>query len=233
MNALTPKPPGQLQILRELGTPFAVARSVLRAPGLRHCPRGHGETVVVIPGYGAGDRSTAVIRRFLRSLRYRAEGWGLGINRGDVEALIPQVQERVQQLGASAENPVHLIGWSLGGVLARETARDLPACVRSVITLGTPVIGGPRYTAVGRSYARRGFDFDHIDREIARRNKTPIRVPVTSIFSKTDGIVAWQATIDAATPHAEHLEVMESHLSLGFSSTVFRIIAERLSRAAE
>jgi pimeloyl-ACP methyl ester carboxylesterase len=230
MNTHVLAPPGRLQALRELATPLDMARSALKAPALMTCPRGKGETVIVLPGYGTGDRSTTVLRTFLRSLGYRARGWNLGTNRGDVEALMPLVQEYVAAHSKAADEPVHLIGWSLGGVLAREAARDLPRQVRSVITLGTPVVGGPRYTAVGRIYAAQGFDFDHIERAIAERNKTPIRVPVISIYSKADGIVAWRAAIDHHNPHVEHVEVSESHLSLGFSSSVFRIIAERLAR---
>jgi alpha-beta hydrolase superfamily lysophospholipase len=230
MNTHILTPPGRLQALRELATPLDMARSAMLAPGLVTCPRGRGETVLVLPGYGTGDRSTTVLRTFLRSLGYRPKGWTLGTNRGDVAALMPLVQEYVTERSEAAGAPVHLIGWSLGGVLAREAARDLPEQVSSVITLGTPVIGGPRYTAVGRIYARQGFDFDHIEREIAERNKTPIRVPVTSIYSKADGIVAWRAAIDHHNPQVEHVEVAESHLSLGFSSSVFRIIAQRLAR---
>jgi hypothetical protein len=78
--------------------------------------------------------------------------------------------------------------------------------------------------------AAQGFDFGNIERQMSERNKVPIRVPVTSIYSKSDGVVASRATIDPVNRHFEHVEVRESHFSLGFSSRVFRILAERLAR---
>jgi pimeloyl-ACP methyl ester carboxylesterase len=183
----------------------------------------------VLPGFGAGDRSTVALRLFLNALGYRAEGWGMGINRGNVEALMPKVASRVAARSAAAGEPIHLLGWSLGGVLARESARDLPECVRSVITLGTPVVGGPRYTAAARFYAAKGFDFDTIERQIADRQQVPIRVPVTSFYSKSDGIVAWRAAIDPSDNPVQHIEVTDSHLGMGFSNRVYRLVAERLA----
>jgi pimeloyl-ACP methyl ester carboxylesterase len=223
-------PPGRLLILRELAAPLDIAGSLLRAPGLVTCPRGRGETVIVMPGFGTGDRSTRILRTFLELVGYKAEGWGLGINRGNVEELMPVVAAHVAARSEALGEPVHLVGWSLGGVLAREAARDLPGQVRQVITLGTPVVGGPRFTAVAPIYAAQGFDFGNIERQISERNKVPIRVPVTSIYSKSDGVVAWRAAIDPVNRHVEHVEVRESHFSLGFSSRVFRILAERLAR---
>ncbi len=222
-------PPSPLQSLRELGAPLEIARAIALAPGLMNCPRGRGESVLVLPGFGAGDRSTIALRFFLNALGYRAEGWGMGANRGDVQALMPQVASLVASRSAAAGEPVHLLGWSLGGVLAREAARDLPGCVRSVITLGTPVVGGPRYTAAARFYAANGFDFATIERQIAERQQVPIRVPVTSFYSKSDGIVAWRAAIDPSENPVEHVEVTDSHLGMGFSNRVYRLVAERLA----
>ncbi len=229
MSSRALAPPAKLLMLRELAAPLDVAGSLLRAPGLISCPRGNGETVIVMPGFGTGDRSTAVLRGFLQLLGYKVEGWGLGINRGNVEALMPVVAERVAARSEALCEPVNLVGWSLGGVLAREAARDLPELVRQVITLGTPVVGGPRYTAVASFYAAQGFDFATIDRQILERQQVPLRVPVTSIYSKSDGVVAWRAAIDPINRHVEHVQVSESHFSLGFSSRVFRILAERLA----
>lgn len=227
-------PPSPLLALRELATPFDLLRSVAASPSLVSCPRGAGEAVMVLPGFGAGDRSTAVLRSFLKRLGYRVEGWGQGVNRGDVEALLPQVAEHVAARSEQLGQPLSLIGWSLGGVLAREAARDLPEQVSRVITLGTPVVGGPRYTAAARFYESRGFDFDALEQQIRERDAQPIRVPVTSIFSKSDGVVAWRATIDPNSYNqVEHIQVAESHLSLGFSAKVYRIIAQRLAEVIE
>jgi pimeloyl-ACP methyl ester carboxylesterase len=184
--------------------------------------------VIVLPGFGAGDGSTAALRSYLRVQGHRASGWRLGTNRGDVAKLLPRVTERVERVARSAGGPVALVGWSLGGVLARETARDRPDLVSRVITLGSPVIGGPKYTAVAAFYRSQGIDLDAIEAEVAARDATPIRTPITAIYSRSDGVVSWRACIDGRNPAVEHVEVMTSHLGLGFSPEVYAIVAARL-----
>jgi len=183
----------------------------------------------VLPGYGAGDASTLVLRRYLRFLGYWVRGWSLGVNAGDVRALLPRVLDRVERFAERKREPVSLIGWSLGGVLARETARESPGLVRRVITLGSPIVGGPKYTAAARFYRLQGIDLDAVEAEIDARESTPIRVPITAIYSRADGVVAWQACLDRRSPHAENVEVGATHLGLGFSADVYRLIADRLS----
>lgn len=215
-----------------LQEPFGVAelpRLLWRLPELTRQPRGAGEPVMVLPGFGTGDASTGALRSYLGWLGYRVQGWGLGTNRGDVPALIPQVAERVAELAAAARQRVRLVGWSLGGVLAREVARDDPERVARVMTLGTPAVGGPKYTAAGRIYALRGFDLDAIEAEAEQRNRIPIRVPVTAIYSRRDGVVAWRACFDPFGADIEYVEVRATHLGLGFSPEVYRLVAQRLA----
>ena len=145
-------------------------------------------------------------------------------------ALFPLVREEVHQLRRQYRRPVHLIGWSLGGVLSREVAREEPDYVRQVITMGSPIIGGPKYTSLARIAQREGADLDEIERMIAAREARPIQVPVTSIYSRRDGIVAWQASIDHHTPDAEHVEVQTTHLGFGQSPEVFKVLAASLAR---
>ena len=138
-------------------------RTIIDGPlDLAAQPKGSGQPVVLLPGYGAGDASTALLRPYLRYLGYDACGWGLGTNTGDVPALIPKAAQLVAEIAAETRQPVRLIGWSLGGHLAREAARERPAAVSRVITLGSPVIGGPKYTAVADVYRRQGYDLDAI-----------------------------------------------------------------------
>jgi pimeloyl-ACP methyl ester carboxylesterase len=184
---------------------------------------------MVLPGYGAGDGSTALIRAYLRSLGWDARGWGLGRNGGDVPELIPRVVDRVEQLARESGRSVALVGWSLGGVLAREAARERPLRARRIVTLGSPVVGGPKYTAVAEVYRRRGVDLDAIEAEVDERNAIPLSTPITAIFSRRDGVVAWNACIDRRSERVEHVEVAATHLGLGFSADVLRIIAERLA----
>ncbi len=209
---------------------FELPRLLARLPELARLPRGRGECVLVLPGYGATDASTAVLRGYVRLLGYRPLGWGLGRNRGVVPKLLPRVVERVETLAREQGAPIRLIGWSLGGYLAREAARERPQAVHRVITLGSPVIGGPKYTAVAGAYRRRGVDLDAIEAEVAARNELPLETAVTAIYSRSDGVVAWQACIDRHAQNVEHIEVEATHLGLGLSPDVFEIIATRLAR---
>ncbi len=225
----TPSEPGPLGMLREASAGLEMLWLLARLPALSRLPRAAGEPVLVLPGFGAGDASTFVLRRFLGRLGYRVRGWGLGLNGGDVPGLMPRVARMVAERATEAGTPLRLVGWSLGGYLAREAARDAPGAVDRVVTLGSPVIGGPRYTATAGFYRRAGVDFDAIDAAIAERERTPIRVPVTAIYSEQDGIVDWRACIDRTSPRVEHVKVRASHVGMGFSPDVLRIVAERLA----
>ncbi|MGH0031340.1 MAG: esterase/lipase family protein [Myxococcota bacterium] len=222
-----PSPVGLLGEARGL---LELPNLLLRFPGLVRQPRGRGQRVLVLPGYGAGDASTGVLRAYVRYLGYRPLGWGLGRNDGEVPDLMPRVAERLDAVAREEGGPVGLIGWSLGGYLAREAARDRPGAAQQVITLGSPVVGGPKYTAVAEAYRRRGVDLDAIEAEVEARNRQPLETPVTAVYSRSDGVVAWQACIDRHAPNVEHVEVATTHLGLGFSPQVFAIIAQRLAR---
>lgn len=226
-RSISPPPPRLL--LGEVRGALEPARLLLRLPLLATLPRGNGASVLVLPGYGASDASTAVLQTFLKLLGYRAFGWKLGRNTGNVAKLLPSVLERMEEVASA---PVHLIGWSLGGYIAREAARERPERVRSVITLGSPVIGGPKYTTVAERYRRQGIDLDELERIVDARYDKPLSTPVTAIFSKADGVVAWEACIDRRSIGIEHVEVGTTHIGLGFSPEVFSIIAERLVRHA-
>jgi pimeloyl-ACP methyl ester carboxylesterase len=227
LDVLRPPPPGG--ILRESLGVLELPRLFWAAPGLAAEPRGDGGVVLVFPGYGTGDASTAVLRAYLRWLGHRARGWGLGRNTGEVPELLARTTALVADAARRAGRPVSLIGWSLGGYLARETARERPDDVAHVVTLGSPVVGGPKYTAVADAYRRRGYDLDVMEAEVAARSRVPLRTAVTAIYSRTDGIVAWRACIDDANPDVEHVEVRTTHLGLGFAPEVYRIVARRLA----
>lgn len=215
--------------LRESRTLLEFPRLLAAAPSLLRAPRGHGAPVLVVPGFGASDRSTLALRTFLRLLGYAVRGWGMGRNHGHVEDALPKLSALVERLAVEHGRPVRLVGWSLGGLLARETARARPAHVASVITLGTPVQGGPKYTAVAPYYVERGYDLDALEREIEAQGRTPIPVPITAIYSRRDAVVEWHACLDPWSPHTEHHEVGSTHLGLGISPAVLRIVAERLA----
>ena len=220
--------PAPSSMLLEALTPWQFSRLLFQAPQLARAPRGNGERVLVWPGFGAGNSSTSVLRNFLRYLGYDARGWQLGRNDGDVLSMLDVLAEQVAREAADA--PVSLVGWSLGGYLAREVARDLPQSVRRVVTLGSPVVGGPKYTAVANFFDGRGNSLDDIERLVDERYEKPLTVPVTAIYSKLDGVVAWEACIDERSPNVEHVAVTSSHTGLGFSPDAYAILAERLAR---
>lgn len=185
-------------------------------------------SVLLLPGYGTGPQSMRVMEAYLRRRGHNARDWGLGRNTGEAGKLRARLQPVVETVVAEAGDRVVLVGWSLGGYLAREYAREHPDQVRRVITLGSPVIGGPRYTATARRYAAQGHDLDELERAVASRYATPLSVPVTALYSKRDGIVAWRACIDQWSPEVRHVEVDETHLGLVLSPRTLEIVAREV-----
>jgi len=226
---LIPGPPSRLALLLEPAGLLEPFRLAARARYLSGLPRGDGSPVMVLPGFGTGDAATWALRKFLTYLGYDARGWELGRNHGRVPELVALILGKVEELAASRGGPVSLVGWSLGGYIAREVARERPEVVTRVITLGSPVVGGPKYTASHRHYVRKGYDLDEIEARVAERERVPLKIPVTAIYSKRDGVVTWQACIDRVNAVTEHVEVGASHLGLGLSPDVYAIIASRLA----
>jgi pimeloyl-ACP methyl ester carboxylesterase len=226
------RPPARWELLRE-------TRVVLEYVGLKlelrrltaSAPRGSGERVVVVPGFATDDSWTARLRGFLVEIGYDAAGWGLGRNSGNVAKLIPAVIGKTGQVADESGAKVRLVGWSLGGYLVREAARERPDLVDRVITLGAPVVGGPSYTASAPMYLRRGYDLEEIKEAVLERDLRPIGVPVFALFSRADGVVAWRACIDRfANPRVEHHEVRSSHLGMVSSPRVFERVADLMAQ---
>jgi pimeloyl-ACP methyl ester carboxylesterase len=229
----TLQPPATSGLIREARSLIELPRLLLRFPALALQPRGNGEPVLLFPGHGMGDGSTFILKAFLRMQGYRARGLGLGRNMGVVADLLPRVLKRLASFARRSNQKVTLIGWSFGGYIAREIARERPDLVRQVITLGTPVIGGPKYTVVAEMYRRRGMDIEEIAAEVEWRNQAAqLETPVVAIYSRADAVVAWQACIDRQTPNVEHVEVKTTHFGFGFSADVYKIIAWQLAKAS-
>ena len=196
--------------------------------GVRRWPRGQGETVLVIPGFATGDRATLALRLFLKRLGYQVHGWGLGMNDGRVEHWTAQVADRIAAL--ATRGPIKLVGWSLGGVLAREAARHAPDQVEHIVTMGTPVVGGPKYTLVADHYRQRGVDLDRIERQVAETNERPLPMRITAIYSRLDSVVAWRACLDDNPRNdVRYVELNVGHAEFGFSGAVFRAVSEALA----
>ncbi|WP_317205176.1 alpha/beta hydrolase [Janthinobacterium sp.] len=218
-----------LRMALELRAPLELAAALAALPLLRLAPRGDGHPVLVLPGLAAGDLSTIVIRRFLTARGYRAHAWEQGLNLGARPGVLEACVARVRQLRAEHGQRVSLVGWSLGGVYAREIAKMLPEEVRVVVTLGAPFSGGPEATNAWRLY-----QLISGDREIdaARYAALKLRpgVPTTSIFSRSDGVVAWQCSQEEEGESSENIEVHASHMGMGANPMALYAIADRLAQ---
>jgi pimeloyl-ACP methyl ester carboxylesterase len=203
----------------------------LASPWLATAPRGDGHGVLVLPGLLASDASTVPLRRFLGLLGYAVRGWGLGRNRGPTEAVLEQLPRALSHHAERTGRAVSLIGWSLGGIFAREIARVQPGSVRQVITLGSPFAATDQW----RNHADGPYQrLSHLHAAAGRlpsraQVARPIRVPSTSVYSRQDGIVSWQACIEPETALHENVEVRCSHLGFGVDPATLWVIADRLA----
>lgn len=219
-------PPLRL-LLAEARAPFEILRFLRGAPRLRDLPRGDGHPVILIPGFGADGLALVPLRRSLESLGYAAEDWGQGRNLGMRPAIRDALARRLEQLAHGDTRAVTLIGWSLGGVFARELARAYPHRVRRVITLGSPINGSPDANNMVRLFrlANRGRTH-RPDREAFERRKLAPPVPCTAIYTRSDGIVDWRASVEREAANTQNLEVRGSHVGLVFNLDVLSRLAE-------
>jgi hypothetical protein len=223
------KPPALATMFNEVFTAFELPKLLFRAPELSRLKTNKPRKIIVMPGFGANDFSTIPIRSYLSSMGHQVQGWNRGLNIKDVEETLHELVEDIEKRTRDAAMPIVLVGWSLGGYLAREVARDLPDRVEQVFTLGSPIIGGPKYTQLAPLYRAQEMDLDWIEQAIAKReDDAQLTTPITAIYSKTDGVVAWQACIDKKSPNVEHIEVNASHIGLGISADSFKIIGAKL-----
>ena len=176
-------------------------------PWLRLAPRGDGHAVLVLPGLGASDASTRMLRAFLGDRGYEAKGWGLGRNFGPRAGVERALLDALDRLRDESGRAVSLVGWSLGGLYASALAAKRPEAVRSVITLGSP-----------------------LHHPHATDRPTPA-VPTTSIYSRSDEIVPWRCSVETEGDRSENVEVVGSHLGLGFNPAVLFAVSDRLAQA--
>jgi len=224
-----PRPPGPLLMLLEGRAPLEYLSMLAAFPWLRRLPRGDGHPVMVFPGLGANDATTWPLRGFLRSLGYVTQAWGQGFNAGPRVGVLDRCAADIRNLADRTGEPVSLLGWSLGGLYAREMAKEHPEITRCVITLGTPFTGHPRDTNAWRVYEwLTGTSVGDPDVMAQMRIAPP--VPTTSIFSRSDGIVAWRCSLNEPGPLAENVEVPASHVGMGMNPAALYAIADRLAQ---
>ena len=224
------QPPGPLLMMLEARAPWEYAALLASAPWLRRLPRGDGRPVIVFPGLGAADLTTVPLRNFLQGLGYAAYPWALGFNFGPRHGVLDACRALVRQVAERHGEKVSLVGWSLGGVYARELAKELPHNSRCVVTLGAPFAGHPRATNAWRFYKFVSGQNVAGDPALIAQLRDPPTVPTTSIYSKTDGIVAWQCSINPDAPRAENIEVHASHVGMGMNPLALYAMADRLAQ---
>lgn len=223
--------PNMFLMALEARAPWELGASLAAWPLLRAAPAGDGHPVIVFPGLGAGDFSTVPIRNFLSAQGYETHGWDLGFNLGPREGVLQKSLDRVAEIRRKAKRKVSLVGWSLGGIYAREFAKALPNDVRTVITLGTPFAGDPHATNAWRLFELASGQKIDDHAEIAHMKTAP-PVPTTSIFSRTDGVVAWPLSFQEESAKAENIEILASHLGIGLNPAALYAVADRLAQPA-
>lgn len=253
----TLKQPERTNLIHEMISPvYMTGLPALLAPRQRLSNTAEDlNPVMVIPGFGANDISMAPLRFYLRKYGFKTHGWGLGLNlggkgqldsldqlsdnwdidrdhphqgEGEVPYLCDRVAKRVRGQSEKLGRPMSLVGWSLGGYIAREVARDLPDHVDKIVTMGSPVIGGPKYTRTAALFEKRNFDLDWLETETLKRHERPIIQPITLIYSKRDGVVGWQAAQDKFSPNVTHYEVDCAHIAMGLNRKVMRLTRDAL-----
>jgi len=214
-----------------------IASLPLFARPLARAPKGDGHPVMVLPGMGADDWSTVPLRAYLKTRSYRTYGWKMGLNRGPRGDLEERLHERVEHIyEKNGGRAISLIGWSLGGIIAREIAHERPDMIRQVITLGSPFGVGENGegTTVGPIFNllnRENSVHTTVNERRGRLRQAP-SVPTSAVYSETDGIAGWQASIQLDGHHdeIENIRVPGTHIGLGFNAAVYYVLAERLAQ---
>lgn len=195
---------------------------------------GDGHPVLVLPGFLSTDMSTRPLRGFIDKLGYTSYGWDLGRNTAKLDFL-DMLTERVRSLYASHGERISLVGWSLGGVFARQIAKAEPDMIRQIVTLGSP-FGGiqePNNVAWLYNLISNGERVQDVDPALIENIPIPAPVPTTAVYTKEDGIVPWYLCMEEEGPIHQNVQVRGSHVGLGVNPSVLEIIADRLLHRQE
>jgi pimeloyl-ACP methyl ester carboxylesterase len=229
--AQTISPPSKALLMLEGRAVQEFGAFLAGLPLLRLAPRGDGRPVLVLPGLIASDVSTRPLRSFLSRHGYSVSGWGQGRNYGLRDGVADGMIELLLQIARQSGRKVSLVGWSLGGIYARQLAKIAPEAVQTVITLGSPFAAHPRSTNAWRVYeltsGRRAADRDD---DFGGSLAEPPPVPTTAIFSRTDGVCAWRGCIERPGALTENIEVRGSHCGLGHHPAAVYAVADRLAQ---
>lgn len=209
-------------------------------PLLAAAPRGDGHPVLLLPGFMGSEATLIALELFLRSRGYAVQTWGLGRNVGFHAKHANALEQKIRYMHHRSGQKVSLVGWSLGGVFALYGAHQASECVRSVITLGSPIsvdltgsASPPLVKAMYRLVAHPMGTSAHSMQPRAKklRDRAPPGMPLSCLYSLSDGVVPPQeATVDGDPAMHENIRVPSSHMGLGFNAVVLWIVAERLSQ---
>lgn len=227
-------PPLMFSAMEALRVGIEIASLMAASPFLARAPRGDGHGVLVLPGFATDDHATTLLRAFLRIIGYDVHPWRLGWNldHRTVGANGEHVARQIDRIVMATGRKVSLVGWSLGGIIAREAARRDPDAVRQVVTMGSPFRGNPHANRVGQLYEH--LTGNKVESPASKRRfeagPQPLPVPSTSIYSRSDGVVAWPCSLQVAGPMSESIEVAASHLGLGVNPLALYALADRLAQ---
>jgi hypothetical protein len=225
------RPPGLGLLLAEARGIFEFNASLMLSPLLMRAPRGDGHPVLTLPGFLASDLSMAPMRRYLKELGYDTYAWKMGRNTGGVMRMRAALRDRLAGIHAATGRKVSLVGWSLGGIYARDLAQQAPDMVRYVVTLGSPFAGDVRATNATRLYEAMSGEAVAEDSELQKAIAGDLPVPTTSIYSRADGVVNWRTCLLRPSDTAENIEVqLASHIGLGVNPAALWAIADRLAQ---
>lgn len=229
-----PAPPPSVKLFGLEPIRAAFEYASMRRMNRQQLPRGDGHPIVVFPGLASDGKTMTALRDFLRDLGYTVYDWGRGYNngpQGDTSEWLRELALDIQQMVSAHTEGVTLLGWSLGGIYAREVSKHIKPAVRQVITIGSPFAAEPTQVRVGLLWRWVNGRPMQLDDALRTQLQTAPEVPTTSIYSRTDGVVAWQTCIQPGEhPHVEHVEVEASHCGMCWNPSVLRAVAERLHR---
>src|SRR6267142_6969715 len=225
------RPPGLSLLLAEVRGIFEFNASLMLSPLLMGAPRGDGHPVLTLPGFLASDLSMAPMRRYLKELGYDTYAWKMGRNIGGVSRMRAALRDRLGAVHSATGRKVSIIGWSLGGVYARDLALQAPDMVRYVVTLGSPFANDVRATNATRLYEALSGEAVEDNSELRNAISGDLPVSTTSIYSRTDGIVNWRTCLLRPSDTAENIEVyLASHVGLGVNAAALWAGADRLAQ---
>lgn len=193
--------------------------------------KGNGKHVLVLPGLMGVDRLTKKLRTFINNIGYQAHPWGLGRNLGDTTTYLPKLEAKIDKLYQDRGEKIVLIGWSLGGIYARELAKLHPEKIEQVITLCSPfkIKHEKNYGEFIMNLTAKIKKFKPNPPELLANMGNPPPMPVTALYTKTDGIVPWEVCLENETDIHKNIELKCGHIAVIYHDEAMKIIADKLA----